>query len=314
MRIFLAGATGAIGHHLVPALVAAGHSVVAMIRSQGKADLVGLMGASPVIADAFDASAVLAAVRQAEPEIVIHQLTAIPPNANFRTFDRDFALTNRLRREGLNNLLAAARSAGASRFIAQSFVGWTYARQGGPVKTEEDPLDPHASRAMRTTLDTIRSLETTVLETTDLECLALRYGILYGPGSSIARDGGYLVKLVRRRRLPIIGRGTGIWSFIHLDDVASATVRALDHGAPGVYNVVDDDPAAVMQWLPVLAEAVGAKPPFRVPAFVGRLVAGEGSVIVMNEIRGASNAKAKRALDWQLIFPSWRDGFRKGLA
>jgi len=285
-----------------------------MIRSQGKADLVGLMGASPVIADAFDASAVLAAVRQAQAEIVIHQLTAIPPNANFRTFDRDFALTNRLRREGLNNLLAAARSAGASRFIAQSFVGWTYARQGGPVKTEEDPLDPHASRAMRTTLDTIRSLETTVLETTDLECLALRYGILYGPGSSIARDGGYLVKLVRRRRLPIIGRGTGIWSFIHLDDVAAATERALDHGAPGVYNIVDDDPAAVMQWLPVLAEAVGAKPPFRVPAFVGRLVAGEGSVIVMNEIRGASNAKAKRALDWQLIFPSWRDGFRKGLA
>ena len=304
MRIFLAGATGAIGQHLVPALVAAGHSVVAMIRSQSKTDLVGLMGASPVIADAFDASAVLAAVRQAEPEIVIHQLTAIPPNANFRTFDRDFALTNRLRREGLNNLLAAARSAGASRFIAQSFVGWTYAREGGPVKTEEDPLDPHA----------IRSLETTVLETTDLECLALRYGILYGPGSSIARDGGYLVKLVRRRRLPIIGRGTGIWSFIHLDDVAAATVRALDHGAPGVYNVVDDDPAAVMQWLPVLAEAVGAKPPFRVPVFVGRLVAGEGSVIVMNEIRGASNAKAKRALDWQLIFPSWRDGFRKGLA
>jgi len=246
MRIFLAGATGAIGQHLVPALVSAGHSVVAMIRSQGKADLVGLMGARPVIADAFDASAVLAAVRQAQPEIVIHQLTAIPPNANFRTFDRDFALTNRLRREGLNNLLAAARSVGASRFIAQSFVGWTFARQGGPVKTEEDPLDPHPSRAMRTTLDTIRSLETTVLETTDLECLALRYGILYGPGSSIARDGGYLVELVRRRRLPIIGRGTGIWSFIQLDDVAAATVRALDHGAPGVYNVVDDDPAAVM--------------------------------------------------------------------
>ena len=265
MRIFLAGATGAIGQHLVPALVSAGHSVVAMIRSQGKADLVGLMGARPVIADAFDASAVLAAVRQAQPEIVIHQLTAIPPNANFRTFDRDFALTNRLRREGLNNLLAAARSVGASRFIAQSFVGWTFARQGGPVKTEEDPLDPHPSRAMRTTLDTIRSLETTVLETTDLECLALRYGILYGPGSSIARDGGYLVELVRRRRLPIIGRGTGIWSFIHLDDVAAATVRALDHGAPGVYNVVDDDPAAVMQWLPVLAEAVGRNLRFAFP-------------------------------------------------
>jgi nucleoside-diphosphate-sugar epimerase len=285
-----------------------------MIRSKDKADLVRIMGASPLIADAFDASAVLAAMRQAEPEIVIHQLTAIPPNATFRTFDRDFALTNRLRREGLNNLLAAARSAGASRFIAQSFVGWTYARQGGPVKTEEDPLDPHASRAMRTTLDTIRSLETTVLETTDLECLALRYGILYGPGSSIALDGGYLVELIRRRRLPIIGRGRGIWSFIHLDDVAAATVRALDHGAPGIYNVVDDDPAPVMQWLPVLAEAVGAKPPFRVPVFVGRLVAGEASVIVMNEIRGASNAKAKRALDWRLIFPSWRDGFRKGLA
>src|SRR2546425_1487608 len=260
MRIFLAGATGAIGQHLVPALVAAGHSVVAMIRSQSKTDLVGLMGASPVIADAFDASAVLAAVRQAEPEIVIHQLTAIPPNANFRTFDRDFALTNRLRREGLNNLLAAARSAGASRFIAQSFVGWTYARQGGPVKTEEDPLDPHASRAMRTTLDTIRSLETTVLETTDLECLALRYGILYGPGSSIARDGGYLVKLVRRRRVALIRPRTGILAVIPPVRVAPATERALDHGAPGVYNIVDDDPAAVIQWLPVPADARGAEP------------------------------------------------------
>jgi nucleoside-diphosphate-sugar epimerase len=312
MKVFVAGGAGAIGRHLLPALVEAGHTVVAMSRTPGRAGEIRALGAAPVIADALDEGAVLAAVRAAAPEVVLHQLTAIPARADFRNLDRDFALTNRLRREGLDSLLAAARAAGARRFIAQSFAGWPFAREGGPVKTEEAPLDPHPARAARATLGAIRYLEATLLGTKDPECLALRYGILYGPGSALAK-GGYLVELVRRRRLPIIGRGTGVWSFVHLDDVAGATVLAVDRGAPGLYNVVDDDPAPVAEWLPALAAAVGARPPFRIPRFLGRLLAGETNVIAMNEVRGASNAKAKRELGWRLRYPSWRDGFRRGL-
>jgi nucleoside-diphosphate-sugar epimerase len=312
VKVFVAGATGAIGQHLLPALVRAGHSVVAMTRTPDKVEALRAQSASPVVADALDADAVMAAVRAAEPEVVIHELTAIPPNADFRNIDREFALTNRLRREGLDHLLAAARMAQARRLIVQSFTGWPFAREGGPVKTEDDPLDPHPLPSMRVTLDTIRYLETTVLGTTDLECLGLRYGIFYGPGSSLAAD-GYLVRLLRRRLLPIIGQGSGVWSFVHLDDVAGATVAAVERGTPGIYNIVDDDPAPVSQWLPVLAAAVGAQPPLRVPRLLGRLIAGDATVTVMNEIRGAANDKAKRALDWRLIYPSWRDGFRTGL-
>lgn len=283
-----------------------------MTRMPGKVDQIRTAGAAPAVANGLDQQAVMDAVKAAEPEVVIHQMTAISARTNFRTFDRDFALTNRLRREGLDYLLAAARAVGARRFIAQSFVGWTLARVGGPVKTKEDPLDPDPAPSMRATLDTIRDLEATLLGTTCVECLGLRYGILYGPGSALA-TGGYLAELVRRRRLPVIGRGTGVWSFIHLDDVAGATVQALDHGAPGIYNVVDDDPAPVSEWLPALASSIGAPAPLHVPTFVGRLVAGQAAVTVMNEIRGASNAKAKREFNWRLLYPSWRDGFRRGL-
>lgn len=311
MRVFVAGATGAIGRHLVPALIEAGHAVTAMCRA-ARADAVRDLGAEPAIADPLDEGEVLEAVRRARPEVVIHELTAIPPTASYRTFDRDFALTNRLRGEGLDHLLAGALAAGARRFLAQSFAGWPYAREGGPVKTEDDPLDPHPAASMRQSLDTIRDLESKVCGATGIEALALRYGILYGPGSGFARDGA-LVEQVRKRRLPIVGKGSGVWSFSHLADVAGATVAAVHRGEPGLYNVVDDDPAPVAEWLPALAAAVGARPPYHLPVFLGRLLAGDATVIVMNEIRGASNAKAKRELGWQLRYPSWRDGFRTGL-
>lgn len=312
MKVFVAGASGAIGRHLIPTLVRAGHSVVAMTRPLGRIDAIRDMGAEPVVADALDREAVIEAVRAARPEVVVHQLTAIPANASFRTFDRDFALTNRLRREGLDHLLAGARAAGARRIIAQSYVGWNNARSGGPVKTEEDPLDPNPAPVFRETQDTIRYLEATLRGAEGIEGVAMRYGTLYGPGSGFSRT-GYVLEQVRRRRLPIVGRGTGVWSFVHLEDVARATVAALDRGAPTVYNIVDDDPAPVSEWLPALAAAVGAKPPMHVPSFVGRLVGGEATVVVMNEIRGASNAKAKPELDWTLAYPTWRDGFRTGL-
>jgi len=312
MKVFVAGATGAVGRHLLPALVAAGHAVVAMTRPAGRTDAIRTMGAEPVEADALDRESVLAAVRASRPEVVIHELTAIPPTSSFKTFDRDFALTNRLRHEGLDHLLAAARAVGARRFIAQSYTGWNNAREGGPVKTERDPLDPNPLPVFRETLDTIRYLEETLRDAEGIEGVALRYGSLYGPGSGIAKEGA-VVELVRKRRLPIVGRGTGVWSWVHLADVASATVAALDRGAPGVYNIVDDDPAPVSEWLPYLADAIGAKPPMRVPKLVGRLVGGEATVVVMTEIRGASNAKAKRELGWTLRYPSWRDGFHTGL-
>jgi nucleoside-diphosphate-sugar epimerase len=245
--------------------------------------------------------------------VVIHQLTAIPPDASLRRFDREFELTNRLRTEGTDHLIAASRAAGARRFVAQSFGGWPYAREGGPVKTEEDPLDTSPPAPFRRTLDALRHLETAVVGAEGLEGLALRYGFFYGPGTSIG-EGGPILDAVRRRRLPIVGGGGGIWSFVHVDDAARATVAASERGAPGVYNVADDEPAPVSEWLPALAEAVGAKPPRRVPAILGRLGAGEAAVVLMTQIPGASNAKAKRELGWQPAYSSWREGFRTGLA
>jgi 2-alkyl-3-oxoalkanoate reductase len=313
MKIFVAGASGALGRPLVPALVSAGHSVVGMTRSPGKADALRAAGAEPVVADALDRDAVMDAVRRAEPEVVVHQLTAIPPNASLRRFDREFELTNRLRTEGTDHLIAASRSAGVRRFVAQSFGGWSYAREGVPVKTEEDPLDPSPPEQFRRTLDAIRYLEAAVAGAEGPEGLALRYGWFYGPGTSIG-EGGPIVEGVRRRRLPIVGGGGGIWSFIHVGDAARATVAASERGAPGVYNVADDEPAAVSEWLPALASALGAKPPRRVPAILGRLGTGEAGVVMMTQIRGASNAKAKRDLGWQPAHASWREGFRTGLA
>jgi len=253
------------------------------------------------------------AITNAAPEVVIHQLTSIPARPNIRKFDREFALTNRLRTEGTDNLLAAARAAGVRRIVAQSYAAWPYARQGGSVKTEQDPLDPNPPAALRDVLAAIRHVESAVLGSSSLEGIILRYGAFYGPGTSIGK-GGSVVEEVRRRRFPIVGNGKGVWSFIHIDDAAQATLAAVERGTPGIYNIVDDDPAPISEWLPELAAAIGAAPPRHVPAFVGKLAVGEHGVVMMTEIRGASNAKATRLLGWNPIWPSWREGFRKGLA
>jgi 2-alkyl-3-oxoalkanoate reductase len=310
MKILLAGATGAVGCRLVPLLRAAGHEVAGLIRTPAKASLLRSMGGEPVIADALDPSAVMSAVRQAKPEIVIHQLTSIPRKLDLRNLDQEFALTNRLRREGTDNLLSAARAAGARRFIAQSFAGWSYAREGGAVKTEEDPLDPNPPE-FRRTLEAIRYLESAVTGETAVEGLILRYGFFYGPGTAIGNHGS-MVNDVRKRRVPIIGNGTGVWSFIHIDDVARFARAAITRGAPGIYNIADDVPAPVSQWLPALAEALGARLPRRIPAWLARFLIGD-AVMFMTDARGASNAKAKRTFGVNLLWPSWRDGFRSGL-
>jgi 2-alkyl-3-oxoalkanoate reductase len=286
--------------------------VTAMTRRVGRTMELYAAGAEPVVADALDRDAVLAAVTAARPEAVVHQLTDLAGVTSLRKFDQGFAATNRLRTEGTDHLLEAARAAGASRFVAQSFAGWPFARVGGPVKTEDDPLDPDPPAELRRTLDAIRHLESAVLGAEGLEGVVLRYGGFYGPGTS-AGEGGYLLDDLRRRRFPMVGAGTGVWSFVHIDDAATATLAALERGAPGSYQIVDDDPAPVSAWLPALAAAAGARPPRRVPAWLARLLAGEHAVVLMTEARGASNAKAKRELGWRPAHPSWRQGFRTGL-
>jgi nucleoside-diphosphate-sugar epimerase len=313
MNIVVAGATGAIGRRLIPMAVQAGHAVVAMTRSQAKADAIRAAGGEPVVADAFDEYAVMTAGRQAKPEVVVHQWTAIPPRLNLRRFDREFALTNQLRTEGTRVLIAAASAAGARRLVAQSFAGWSSTREGGPVKTEEDPVDLNPRAPFRRTLESLRDLETTVLTAPHLEGLVLRYGAFYGPGTSLG-GGGPILDEIRQRRLPIVGRGTGVWSFIHIDDAARATLAAIERGIPGVYNIVDDQPAPVSTWLPALAAALGAKPPRHVPRWIGWLAGGEAVLALMTEVRGASNVKAKRELAWHPEWATWRDGFRRGLA
>jgi nucleoside-diphosphate-sugar epimerase len=288
MRLFVAGGTGAIGT-LVPLLVESAHEVVALVRTPQKGNELEARGAKAVVGDALDKEALTAAIRKAE-----------------------FALTNRLRTEATETMLAAGRLVRARRFIAQSFCGWPFAREGGPLKTEEDPLDPTPPASFRKTLAAIRSLEEAVRSATGIEALALRYGFFYGPGTSIAKD-GTVVELVRKRRVPIVGTGAGIWSFIHLQDAARATVAAIGRGAPGIYNVVDDNPAPVSAWLPFLAQVLGAKPPRKVPVWLAKLLIGDGGVSMMTQIRGASNAKAKRELEWQPVYPSWRRGFADGL-
>jgi 2-alkyl-3-oxoalkanoate reductase len=312
MRIFVAGASGAIGRRLVPLLVAGGYEVSAMTRSEEKMEALRSVGAHPVVADGLDRTAVMQAVVRAEPEVVIHQMTGLTGVKSFKRFDDEFASTNRLRTEGVDYLVEAARSAGARRVIAQSFGNWNYERTGDGLKTEEDPLDPDPPANQRRSLHAIRYLERAVVEADQFEGVALRVGNFYGPGTGFALDGD-LVRLVRKRRLPIVGDGAGVWSFIHVDDVATATIAAIDHGQPGIYNIADDDPAAVSVWLPELAKAVEAKPPRRVPVWLGRLAIGEVGISMMTKIKGASNAKAKRELDWTLRYGSWRDGFRHGL-
>ena len=307
MRVFVAGATGAIGKQLVPRLVAAGHEVLGMTHSGSKRAMLSELGAVPVVADALDPDQVADAVGRAKPDVIVHQLTAIG-SLDPRHFDRDFAQTNRLRTEGTDYLLSAGQAVGVRRFVAQSYGAWPYARTGGPVKTEEDPLDPSPAREMRETLAAIRHLEEAVLGARWTEGIVLRYGAFYGPGTSMA-PGAEQFEVVRKRKFPLVGDGGGVWSFIHIADAADATVAAVEHGSAGVYNVVDDDPAPVVEWLPALAATLGAKKPRRVPRFVGRLFAGEAGVVMMTEARGASNAKAKRELAWRPAHPSWRQGF-----
>ena len=312
MRVFVTGGTGAIGKFLLPLLLENKHEVVALTRSVIKAAQLEDSGITAVIADPLNKEKLTAAVRRAEPDVIIHQLTALTGAGNFRKLDQEFALTNRFRTEVTENLLAAARTIGTRRFIAQSYCGWPYAKKGGPVKAEEDPLDPKPPESFTKTLAAIRSLEEKVRSTTFLEALALRYGNFYGPGTAIGK-GGAVLKMVQKRRLPIIGGGGGVWSFIHVLDAARATMAAMSRGAPGIYNIVDDEPAKVATWLPLLAKAVDAKRPYSIPHWLGEVMIGKAGVMMMTQVRGCSNAKAKRELNWSPVYPSWRIGFVDGL-
>jgi nucleoside-diphosphate-sugar epimerase len=278
-----------------------------MTRSESKRALLYELGVVPVVADALDPEQVAEAVARAKPDVIVHQLTAIGA-VDPRHMERDFAPTNRLRTEGTDHLLSAAQVVGVPRFVAQSNGAFVYARSGRAVKSEEDPLDPTPVREMRAIIAALRHLEGAVLGADWTEGIVLRYGALYGAGTSMA-PGGTEFELIRRRKLPVVGRGGGVWSFVHVADAAEAAVAAVEHGSRGVYNVVDDDPARVAEWLPALARALGAKKPRRVPPFIGRLFAGECGVQMMTELRGASNAKAKRELAWRPAHPSWRQGF-----
>jgi nucleoside-diphosphate-sugar epimerase len=308
MRVFVAGATGAIGKQLVPRLVAAGHEVHGMTRSESKQAMLHELGAVPVVADALDPDQVAEAVGRARPDVIVHQLTALGSidSLNPRHLERAVAPTNRLRTEGTDHLLSAGQAVGVRRFVAQSNFA-SYARTGGPVKSEEDPFDPSPAREMREGAAAIRHLEEAVLGARWTEGIVLRYGAFYGPGTSMA-PGGELSEMIRKRKFPLVGDGGGVWSFIHVTDAAEATVAAVEHGSRGVYNVVDDDPAPVAEWLPAMAQELGARKPVRVPRFIVRLFAGEAGVMMMTDVRGASNAKAKRELAWRPAHPSWRQG------
>jgi nucleoside-diphosphate-sugar epimerase len=314
MKILVAGASGAMGRALVPLLVAAGHDVVGMVQRPRSMEVVRALGAEPRNADALDAAEVLSCFREVRPAVVIHQLTAIPPAPDMRHFDREFVLTNRLRTEGTRNLLAAALDVGTAHFVAQSFAGWTYGRSANgskdKLKTEEDAFDPAPPAKLRSTLDALKALERAVLSEPRITGTVLRYGGFYGPHTSIGKDGS-IVQAVRRRKLPLVGEGAGVWSFIHIDDAASATATVVQAGRGGVYNVVDDEPAPVSEWLSFLAHCAHAQPPRQVPAWLARLLIGEHVVAMMNEIRGVSNAKIKRELGWTPRWPSWRGGFRE---
>jgi nucleoside-diphosphate-sugar epimerase len=300
MRVFVVGAGGVIGRRLVPQLIERGHDVIGSARSPDKAERLRSLGAESVVLDALDARAVREAVTAAQPDAIVHQATALTGISDLKHFDRTFAQTNRLRVEGTDNLLAAARELGVGKFVAQSNANHRYAREGGPVKSEDDPLDLDPPAAARESLAALDHLDRAV---TGAGGIALRYGIFYGD----ADDG--LVEAVRARKFPIVADGGGVWSFIHLDDAAAATVLALEHEGSAVYNIVDDEPSPTREWLSELARIVGAKPPERFPRPLARLFAGEVPVVMATESRGASNAKAKRELGWTLRYPSWRQGF-----
>ncbi len=305
MRVFVAGATGAIGSRLVSQLVVHGHEVVGTSRSQAKVEQLRTSGVEGVVLDLLDPGAVMRAVGQARPDAIIHEATALSGLSDMKHFDRSFAETNRLRTQGTASLLGAAREHGVERFVAQSFAGWPYAREGASLRTEEDPLDPQPAAEMRESLAAIRELEERVL---DARGVVLRYGGFYGSPDDAQ------VEAVRRRRFPIVGDGEGFTSFVHLDDAATATVLALERAEPGIYNIVDDDPAPAREWLPALAETIGAKPPRHIPRWLAHMFAGDAGIVLLTEARGVSNAKAKRELGWTLRYPSWREGFRASYA
>lgn len=311
MRVFLAGASGVIGGRLIAPLIEAGHEVVAMTRSEAKAGDLREVGAEPVVCDALDADALRAAVARARPEAVINQLTDLPRELTRRTMKRGQQTNNRVRAVGAPNLAAAARAAGARRIVAQS-IAFLYAPHGGPIKDESDPLYHDAPAPFDESADALVALERATTATEGLEGVVLRFGWWYGPGTSYASD-GYTARMVRKRRFPIVGNGEGTFSFAHVDDVASATIAALGDAAPGIYNAVDDEPAPVRDWLPAYAEALGAPPPRRAPAWIAALLAGRSAAFMMQELRGASNAKARRELGWSPRYPSWRQGFREAL-
>ena len=305
MRVFVTGATGALGRHLVPGLIAAGHEVTATTRTPGKVAQLREAGAEPVVVDGLDREAVIAAVLAAAPEVIVHQMTALAGQQNLRNPDKAFAATNELRTRGTDNLLAAAARAGSRRVIAQGYAGpGPDGPSGGALKTEEDPLDWRSIRGAVQMPAAIRYVDKTVPLQAP-EGVVLRYGGFYGPGAS-----DFLLEMLRKRRVPVIGGGTGVWSFIEITDAASATIAAVGHGAPGIYNVVDDDPAPVAEWVPYLAKVAGAKPPLRMSAWLGRLLAGEFVVAQMTASRGSSNEKAKKELGWVPRYASWREGFR----
>ena len=307
MRVFVAGASGAIGRPLVPKLVAAGHEVTGITRLEERAERIRAAGARAAVVDVFDAETLRAAVLEAAPEVVVHQLTALPERLDFRD-PETYAATNRVRTEGTRNLLDAALAAGARRVVCQS-IAFAYRSEGGRVKSEDDPLEEDAPGTFGGALSALREMESMVLGAQGVEGLVLRYGFFYGPGTHYGPDGA-TIDDIRRRRMPVVGKGTGVFSFIHVDDAADATVAAVERGAPGVYNVTDDEPAAMREWLPAAAEAAGAKRPRRVPVWLAKLVGGKDVGAFALELRGASNEKAKRELGWQPAHPSWRAGFR----
>lgn len=306
MKVLVIGATGAVGLPLVPQLVERGHAVVGTSRTQERAETLRRLGAEPAVLDVLDREAARRLVLETKPDAIVHQATALADGIDFKRFAETFAPTNRLRTEGTDNLIAAARAAGVERFIAQSYAGWTYAREGGPPATENDSRDADPPAELRRTHEAIRHLERAVL---GIDGIVLRYGAFYGPGTSLDRD-GVQTEAVRKRQFPLVGEGGGAWSFIHVHDAATATLAAIEHGRPGIYNVVDDDPAPVREWLPYLAEVAGAKPPRRVPPWLAKRFVGEHGVAMMTQTRGSSNAKAKRELGWRPQYASWRDGFR----
>ena len=313
MKILIAGATGVVGRQLTPKLVAAGHKVAGTTRTPSKEGALREAGATPFVMDVLDPEAVARVVAAFEPEVIVHEATALS-SVNMRDFERAFAVTNRLRTEGTDHLLAAGRATGVRRFVAQSFAGWPFARSGPLVKTEDDLLDPDPIAPMRTTLAALRHLEAAVIGADWTEGIVLRYGGLYGPGTSLSQDGGEMTEMIRRRFFPIVGSGEGMASFIHVADAADATVAAVERGTRGIYQIVDDEPAPIREWLPAIAASLGAPPPRRMPRWLARLVAGEAIVTISTETRGATNERAKRVLGWTPRHASWRETWEQHAA